>query len=231
MHGVWFLLRRKEVMQETISVFKDPPVQVWELSPSTRRSDTHTQTHTQLWSACACRLSSKTPRSFEGPSGSRGLLCFTNVSVPHWGQHSTSADKCSETPWKVQNGARNRLFLRIQWTKCTLSWTFGFIKSSYTPTPCQPNIKSWINLRFVGVLMLSSARPTQSSGSHCGYQLACFIFILMRGVSHSDDTHHPRQAWVRQQAGLDHHICADYVRKSGLPVHNHLKLVCHHQGF
>lgn len=115
--GVWFLLRRKQVMQETISVFKDPPVQVWELSPSTRRSDTHTQTHTQHWSACACRLSSKTLRSFEGPSGSRGLLCFTHVSVPHWGQHSTSADKYSETPWKVQNGARNRLFLMTQSTK------------------------------------------------------------------------------------------------------------------
>lgn len=116
MHGVWFLLRRKEVMQETIRGFKDPPVQVWELSP-TPGAVTHTQTHTQHWSACACRLSSKTLRSFEGPLGSRGLLCFANVSVPHWGQHSTSADKYSETPWKVQNGARNRQFLMIQSTK------------------------------------------------------------------------------------------------------------------
>ena len=42
--GVWFLpCRRKEVMQATISVFKDPPVQVWELSPNTRRA--HTPTH------------------------------------------------------------------------------------------------------------------------------------------------------------------------------------------
>lgn len=36
------------------------------------------------------------------------------------------------------------------------------MKTSYTPTPWQTNMKSWINLRFVGVLMLSSARPTHS---------------------------------------------------------------------
>lgn len=106
---------------------------------------TRTDPHTRRWAACACRLSSKTRRSFEGPSDSRGLRCVTNVapccSAPRWGQRSRSADKCRGSA-KWCRG--NRLFLKIQMTemwkkrsdsgnKCFLAWAIWFMKTSCTP--------------------------------------------------------------------------------------------------
>lgn len=62
-----------------------------------------------------------------------------------------SAKWCTEQTIS-QERTRQILVINVLW----------IYEDIYTPTPWQTNIKSWINLRFVGVLMLSSAHPTQS---------------------------------------------------------------------
>lgn len=104
--------RAKEVMQETISLFKDPPVQVWELSPNTRRSDTHTHTDPHTALICLCvqvilknmvllwRSSRQQGTSLQIQMLHPAVQPLTEDGIP---EVQISAVKA---PWKVQNNAQ-----------------------------------------------------------------------------------------------------------------------------
>lgn len=157
---------------------------------------TRTDPHTRRWAACACRLSSKTWRSFEGPSDSRGLRCVTNgapcCSAPRWGQRSSSRDKCRGPCEKCKMVQRKQTISKYpdDWNAkkrgqipvINVFWLERFDLWRHLVRPDKSfvtNIRSQINSGFMGVFMLRSARP-QSKTSPLGVTvvaIACLFYF------------------------------------------------------
>lgn len=119
-HCVWFQLPPKEVMKETIRVFKGRTVLVWELSPSTRRSDTHRPTHAALSCLCVQVILKNMAllwRSFRQQGTAPCYKCIS-AAQPLAEDNVPEVQMNAEDPMKSVKRCRgNRQFLKIQMTE------------------------------------------------------------------------------------------------------------------